>query len=50
MLIRHEPEHKIFGHLWNIEAESMGLYGNHTRTEQVAKSLLRLRQQMEKSS
>jgi hypothetical protein len=47
LLIRHESEHKIFDHLWNIETERMGLYGNRVRTEQVVISLMRLRDQLE---
>lgn len=49
MLIRHEPEHKILDHLWNVETENMGLYGNRGRTEEVVKSLIRLREHMEKN-
>jgi hypothetical protein len=47
MLVHHEPEHKILDHLWNIETEWMGLYGNRRRTEEVVKSLIKLRDQIE---
>ena len=32
MLIRHETRHKLIDHLWWIETEHMGLFGNLTRT------------------
>jgi len=47
MLIRHEPRHKVVDHLWWIETEYMGLFGNHSRTESVVDRLLGLRDEIE---
>jgi len=47
MLIRHEPRHRLFDHLWWIETEHMGLFGNHQRTEAVADLLISLREEIE---
>jgi hypothetical protein len=40
MLIRHEPRHRLVEHLWLIETEYMGLFGNRQRTEATVDRLL----------
>jgi len=47
MLIRHEPRHKLIDHLWWVETEHMGLFGNRSRTEVVADRLIELRDGIE---
>ena len=47
MLIRREPRHRLVDHLWWIETEHMGLFGNRSRTEAVADRLIQLRQKIE---
>jgi hypothetical protein len=47
MLIRHEPRHKLVDHLWWIETEHMGLFGNLTRTQTVADRLIVVREEIE---
>lgn len=47
MLIRHEPRHKLIDHLWWIETEHMGLFGNLTRTQAVADRLIETREGIE---
>lgn len=43
LLVHDESEERIFGYLWKIETEHMGLNGNRRRTEKVVKSLIGLR-------
>jgi hypothetical protein len=47
VLIRHEPRHRLVDHLWWVETEHMGLYGNRRRTEAVVDRLIALREQIE---
>jgi len=47
MLIRHEPRHRLFDHLWWVETEHMGLFGNRQQTETVTDRLIGLREQLE---
>ena len=47
MLIRHEPRHRLVDHLWWIETERMGLFGNRSRTEAVADRLIGLYEEIE---
>jgi hypothetical protein len=47
MLMRHEPRHRLVDHLWWIETEHMGLFGNRSRTEAVADRLIGLREEIE---
>ena len=47
MLIRHEPRHRLLDHLWWVETEHMGLFGNRQRTEAVTNRLIGLREQIE---
>ncbi|MGO9112129.1 MAG: hypothetical protein ACLP9L_23125 [Thermoguttaceae bacterium] len=47
MLIRHEPRHRLVDHLWWVETDCMGLFGNRLRTEAVADLLIRLRDEIE---
>jgi hypothetical protein len=47
MLIRHEPKHKLFDHLWWLETEQIGLSGSRSRTEKVVDLLIALRKQIE---
>ncbi len=47
MLIRHEPRHRLIDHLWWVETEHMGLFGNRSPTEAVADRLLGLREEIE---
>lgn len=47
ILIRHEPKHKLFDHLWWIETVHMGLFGNRSRTEAAADRLIKLREEIE---
>ena len=48
MLIRHEPRHKLVEHLWLIETEYMGLFGNRQLTEATVNRLLSLRDEVER--
>lgn len=50
MLIRHEPRHRLVDHLWWIETEHMGLFGNRSRTEAVADRLIGLREEIEEGA
>jgi hypothetical protein len=47
MLIRHEPRHRLVEHLWLIETEYMGLFGNRQRTEATVDRLLSFRDGVE---
>ena len=47
MLIRHELRHRLVDHLWWVETEHMGLYGNRSRTELIADRLIRMRGEIE---
>jgi hypothetical protein len=47
MLIRQEPRHKLVEHLWLVETEYMGLFGNRQRTEATVDRLLRFRDELE---
>ena len=49
MLIRHDPQHRLFDHLWWIETKHMGLCGNRKHTEAIANLLTELRKQLEGS-
>jgi hypothetical protein len=49
VLIRHEPRHKVVEHLWAIETEYMGLFGNRQRTKATVDRLLRFRDEVEAS-
>ena len=42
MLIRREPRNRLIDHLWWLETQHMGLFGNRTRTEAVADKLIAL--------
>jgi hypothetical protein len=46
MLLRHEPRHRLFDHLW-CETEQMGLVSTRSRTERVVDLLISLREQIE---
>jgi hypothetical protein len=50
ILIRHEPRHRLVDHLWWIETEHMGLFGDRSRTEAVTDRLIRLREEIEAGS
>ena|SRR6266567_8455609 len=50
MLIHHESEQKLFGYLWWVETENMGLFGNRHHTEQIARRLIQVRENMESNS
>ncbi len=50
MLIRHEPRHRLVDHLWWIETQHMGLYGNRAHTDAVADRLIGLRDEIEATS
>jgi hypothetical protein len=47
MLIRHEAKTKVFDHLWWIETEHIGLYGNRQKTEAIAERLCAIRDEIE---
>jgi|SRR5208282_453882 len=47
MLIRHEPRHRLVDHLWLVETEHMGLFGDRSRIETVADRLIELRDEIE---
>jgi hypothetical protein len=47
MLIRHEPRHKLVDHLWWIQTNHMGLFGNRSLTEAVANRLIQVRDEIE---
>jgi hypothetical protein len=47
MLIRHEPRHRLVDHLWWIETEHMGLFGDLSRTQTVADRLIETRDGIE---
>ena len=49
MLIRYELRHKLAEHLWLIETERMGLFGNRPRIEATVARLLSLRDEIETS-
>ena len=46
-LIHRISEHELFDHLWQIETEHMGLFGNRGKTQQAAQKLLLLNTQLE---
>jgi hypothetical protein len=46
LLIRREPLQKIVDYLWWAETEHMGLCGNRSRTEAVARRLMRLPEEL----
>jgi hypothetical protein len=46
-LIHRISEQDLFDHLWQIETEHMGLFGNRGKTQQVAQKLLLLNTQLE---
>jgi hypothetical protein len=46
-LIHRISEQELFDHLWQIETEHMGLFGNRGKTQQVAQKLLLLNTQLE---
>ena len=48
MLIRHVSRVELIDHLWWIESEGMGLYGNRGRTEVVVDRLIALRDEIER--
>ena len=48
-LIHHDSEEQLFENLWKIETDYMGLFGNRSETEKVVTSLVKLRDEMEKS-
>jgi hypothetical protein len=41
-LIHHVTEKDLFDHLWEIEAEHMGLYGDPSKTNELVQRLLSL--------
>ncbi len=47
MLIRHEPRHRLVDHLWLVETEHMGLFGDRSRIETVVERLIELRDEIE---
>ncbi len=47
MLVRHEPRHRLVDHLWWVETEHMGLFGNRSRTEMAVDRLIGLRKEIE---
>jgi len=49
-LIRHENKQQIFDHLWWIETERMGLYGNRRSTEAIAERLCQVRAEIERGT
>jgi len=46
-LIHRIPEQELFDHLWEIETQHMGLFGNRGKTQQVTQKLLLLNTQLE---
>jgi hypothetical protein len=46
-LIHRISEHELIEHLWQIEAQQMGLAVNRRKTEQAARKLLLLNTQLE---
>src|SRR5664279_1719167 len=49
-LIRHISEQELFDHLWQIETEHMGLFGNRGKTQQITEKLLSLNTHLESTS
>ena len=50
MLIRHSTKQELFEHLWWIETQHMGLYGNRLKTEAIAERLCGIREGIERGS
>jgi hypothetical protein len=50
LLIRREPLHKMMDYLWWAETVHMGLCGNRSRTEAVARRLMHLPEQLSGSA
>ena len=48
LLITHANRNELFLHLWQIETERMGLFGNRQQTEAIVDRLLKLRDQTER--
>jgi hypothetical protein len=46
-LIHRISEQELFDHLWQIETEHMGLFGNRGKTQQAVRKLLLLNTQLE---
>ena len=46
-LIHRIPEQELFDHLWQIEAQQMGLAGDRGKTQQAVRKLLLLNTQLE---
>ena len=46
-LIHRISEQELFDHLWQIETQHMGLFGNRVKTQQVTQKLLLLNTQFE---
>jgi hypothetical protein len=49
-LIRRISEQELFDHLWQIETEHMGLFGNRGKTQQITETLLSLNTHLESTS
>jgi hypothetical protein len=45
-LIHRVAEHDLFNHLWQIETDRMGLYGNRNKTQDVVHRLLALNKEL----
>lgn len=48
MLVQHTSKEQLIDHLWWIETEHMGLYGNRSKTEAIADRLIAVRDEMER--
>jgi hypothetical protein len=46
-LIHRISEQELFDHLWQIETQHMGLFGNHGKTQQAVRKLLLLNTQLQ---
>ena len=45
--MRRISEQELFDHLWQIETEHMGLFGNRAKTQQITEKLLSLNTHLE---
>ena len=50
LLNHHESEKSVFDYLWEIETNYIGLSGNRKATKEVAKNLVTLRNEIDKTS
>lgn len=47
LLITRATQHQIFDFLWDVETNRMGLFGNRSRTQNIAEQLHKLIDQIE---